>query len=258
MLSISGLGWATGQQRVLQGLSVDVEPGGCLAIVGPNGAGKTSLLRCCLGWIAPTEGKVTIQDRPIADLGPRERAAQLAWLPQRGQMAESLPVVEVVANARFRFSESRAQSLEAAKRALDAFQLAGFAYRSWHTLSGGEAQRANLASLFAQEAKVWLLDEPANHLDPAIQQDLYGQLHTHWRQGQTTVLITHDLNLLLTAVPVDQQRDVQVLGMKNGHQSFLSALDAPELPDQLGQLYGVTVQEVDVFGRRHWVFGGAT
>ena len=189
-LQVTDLSWQPRGHTVLKDVTIAVNDGDCLAIVGPNGAGKSSLLRCCMGWVQPTAGQVSLKGKQIASLKPRERAQHLAWLPQRPEYAESLPVLDVVANARFRFSESRNRSREMAQKALEVFSVQEHANKLWHTLSGGEAQRVNLASLWAQQAEIWLLDEPANHLDPAVQHTLYHQLVQQW------ILISSPMQLM--------------------------------------------------------------
>jgi iron complex transport system ATP-binding protein len=255
MLDVSALSWMKADKPILCDLTVTLNRGDLLAIVGPNGAGKSSFLRCCLGWITPTSGQVELGGQAVKSLTHTQRAARLAWLPQQSRASESLPILEVVSHARFRFSETRSARMAAAQQALDVFGMGSMATRMWHTLSGGELQRVNLASLLAQKADLWLLDEPANHLDPAVQLAVYGQLVEHWMGGQTLVLITHDLNLLLSTVPATAQDKVKILGLKDGKQSFLTPLSSSHLPKQLADLYGVQIEEVTVFGRRQWVMG---
>ena len=179
----------------------------------------------------------------------------MAWLPQHTRLAEPMSVRNVVANARYRFSERRVDTLKAVHSALTQLGVDALSDRCWTTLSGGEQQRVNLATLIAQEAELWFLDEPANHLDPAVQQTVFQQLYTQWTAGQTLVMITHDLNLLLSTIPSTKHSRVRVLGLDNGSLQFLEPLDSKQLPRYLEALYKVSIAEITVFGRRHWVFG---
>ena len=110
-LVAEGLGVTAGQARLLEAVTVRAEPGEFLAIVGPNGAGKSTLLKALLGLTKPSAGAVSVGGRPVADLGGRERAGVLSWLPQRDAGVEPVRVVDRVAAARFRFAEGRAAAI---------------------------------------------------------------------------------------------------------------------------------------------------
>jgi len=86
---------------LLEHLSVTLEPGQLLSLVGPNGAGKTTLLRAALGLIATTSGSVRLGDADVRALGPKQRAARIAWLPQHSSAAEELSALDIVMAARF-------------------------------------------------------------------------------------------------------------------------------------------------------------
>jgi iron complex transport system ATP-binding protein len=112
-----------------------------------------------------------------------------------------------------------------------------------------------LATLLAQEAAVWLLDEPANHLDPAVQHRVHRFLAERWRQGRTLVTVTHDLNLVLAATGADAAR-VEVLGLCEGREAFRCPLAAAQLSARLEALYGVRVHTVQVGDGRRLLFEG--
>jgi len=265
MLKGSGLTVTRGGQNLIVDLAIDINPGDLVVIVGPNGAGKSTLLKCLMGWLKPNSGRVTVQKSgktdgisraiPLAKLSSLDRAAKIAWLPQRPHLSESLPVIEVVSSARFRFGESVAIKRQKAMAVLDKFGISSLADKNWNRLSGGECQRAAIASLVAQESEIWLLDEPANHLDPAIQQRVYNDIIGAWRDGQTIVLVTHDINLMLRSVPSDMHGGITVLGLKNGCNDFSCGLGDTVLASRLSKLYDIPVQEIDISGKTQLVFG---
>jgi len=235
------------QRRLLDGVDLTLEPGQLLALVGPNGAGKTTLLRAMLGLVTTDEGEVWLGDERVSALRPRDRAARVAWLPQHGSSAEELSALETVIAARFRFDEAFVQSSRAAQAALARVGVGNIAARALGTLSGGERQRVALAGLLAQAAPLLLVDEPANHLDPAQQIEVYRLLGELWREGKSVVLVTHDVNLLRH---LGDAEHVQVAGVADGKLRFRSALSAPELPDQLGALFHVTMRALLLDGQR--------
>lgn len=247
-LQAAGVSVQRGGRRVLDAVDLRVDAGALTAIVGPNGAGKSTLLAALLGWVPLTAGSVRVGGDDPHALSPRDRAARLAWLPQRPAVDEAMPVVEVVAAARFRFDEPVAMRHAAARDALTAVGAAHLADRSATALSGGEAQRVALAGLWAQEAAVWLLDEPANHLDPRVQWEVLDLLLDRWRAGHTLVMVVHDLDLL--AARVLPQETVAVVALADGVRAWRRTLDAADLPAQLSALYGVRVTGVQVASRR--------
>jgi iron complex transport system ATP-binding protein len=250
-LQARGVRVVRGGAKVLRGVDLDVAPGGLCVVVGPNGAGKSTLLGALLGWIPIAGGEVRLDGDAPSVLGSRERARRVAWLPQQAAVREALPVVEVVAAARYRLDEPVSVRLAAARAALDEVGAGALAERSALAVSGGEAQRVALAALIAQQAGAWLLDEPANHLDPAVQHEVITLLLGAWRAGRTLLLVVHDLDLV--AARVEHPAEVEVLGLRDGAEAFRCSLADPELPGRLSALYGVRVHGVEVDGRRRLV-----
>jgi iron complex transport system ATP-binding protein len=234
-------------RHLLAELSLTVAAGRFVALVGPNGAGKTTLLRTALGLVRPTRGRVTLDASSVTTLSPRERAARLAYLPQHPRLSEPLSAEEVVTAARFRFQESHGRALGHARKALDRAGARGLATRILPELSGGERQRVALAALLAQEAPLLLLDEPANHLDPAQQIEAYNLIGELWREGRGIVCVTHDVNLLSF---VGSPERVRVVGIADGRLRFDLSYDALELPGALSKLFGIEISAVAVDGRR--------
>ena len=235
------------QRALLDHVDLTLAPGDLLALVGPNGAGKTTLLRVMLGLVAPSSGSVLVGGESISALAPKQRAAHVAWLPQHSQAAEELSALDVVMAARFRFDEPFGVSDLEARKALTRVGVGEVAGRALSTLSGGERQRVALAGLLAQAAPILLVDEPANHLDPAQQIDVYRLLGELWREGASVVCVTHDVNLLRH---LGNPEKVRVAGVAQGKLRFESALTAPQLPDELGALFGVHMHALTLGGQR--------
>ena len=254
-IAVEGLTIEVGDNSLLSGVDLQVESGSFLSLVGPNGAGKSTLLKAMLGsGLTPRTGRVLVGDQEIAGLGGRERAARVAWLPQHSRIEEPLTALELVGAARYRFDERRATTLEAAHEALDRVGVADVAHRSVPSLSGGECQRVELACLLAQEARVLLLDEPANHLDPANQIALYGLLGDLWRGGSTLVVITHDVSLLEHVGQGPKQ--LRVVGLEDSRIGFDMNREDDGLPGALSDLFGVVFERVSTSGGPRLVIQG--
>jgi iron complex transport system ATP-binding protein len=235
------------ERALLDHVDLTLAPGDLLALVGPNGAGKTTLLRVMLGLVTPSSGSVLVGGHGISALAPKQRAAHVAWLPQHSQAAEELSALDVVMAARFRFDEPFGVSEREARKALTRVGVGEVAGRALSTLSGGERQRVALAGLLAQAASILLVDEPANHLDPAQQIDVYRLLGELWREGASVVCVTHDVNLLRH---LGNPEKVRVAGVAQGKLRFEAALTAPQLPDELGALFGVQMHALTLGGQR--------
>ncbi|MCE9672250.1 ABC transporter ATP-binding protein [Myxococcus stipitatus] len=253
VLEVSGATVRNGGRVLLEGVSLRVAPGDFVAVVGPNGAGKTTLLRVALGLQRVDAGRATVDGRDVASLSPRERAALVAWLPQRVQVSEPITVLEHVVAARYRFHESRRRSEEAAREALAHVQAEALGARPITELSGGEQQRVAVAALLAQQSPLVLLDEPANFLDPAQQLELYALVGRLWRAGKGVLCITHDINVLAHALAPGAAGRLRVLGLSGGRTAFESHYDAPELGEALGRVFGVRMRDVRIDGQRVFV-----
>lgn len=211
------------------------------ALVGPNGSGKTSLLRAILGLEPTLRGQICHGDTALGSLSPHARAARIGWLPQHEQLQPSVMVEEYLVAACARFSWPRREAVARAREALHAQGLGALWNSEIVHLSGGERQRLSLVALSLQRSAWWLCDEPANHLDPARQFEIYRHLGDAWRKGQALVCVTHDINLLWYAVPPEDWSRVRVLGMREGHVAFDCPLSDSALPASLGALYGLQV-----------------
>ena len=255
MLVVDQLQLVLSKKTILEDISFHVSPGSLLVIIGPNGSGKSSLLRCLSGWNHPTRGTIMWEKQAIDSFSSKRRAAEIAFLPQRPNISESIPIVDMLAAARYRFAESSHVCRKYALEILQRNNITHLQHRDWHTLSGGEAQRIAWACMQAQDAKLWLLDEPANHLDPAVQGEMYQNIVAEWMQGRTLIVVTHNINLILGAVPTERYSKVDVLGIHNGKEMFTTSLSDSDFCHHVGQLYGLPVKRVSVFERDHLVFG---
>ncbi|MCB9895588.1 MAG: ABC transporter ATP-binding protein [Planctomycetes bacterium] len=228
-------------KSLVEGVSLSLQPGEFVALIGPNGAGKTTLLRAALG-LARATGTVHLGGNDVAAMTPRQRAGHVAWLPQQALISEPISVYQFVLAARFRFRETHAVAERETLAALAKANALGFLSRPVIELSGGEQQRVAVAALIAQGAPLLLLDEPANHLDPAQQIELYSLFGNLWRNGHGVLCITHDINMLRHVG--DGAQDIRVVGMAQGRIGFESSFDAPDLPEHVGKLFDVQMQVV--------------
>ena len=199
MLRFDGVTCAYGAHRALHDATFDVQPGLLYGLIGPNGSGKTTTLKAAAGLIAPVRGQVLVNEQAVQALPPRQRARQVAYMPQLRETPD-MSVIQLVACGRHpwqRFGRPGADDRQHIEKALHLCSLSGCAHRPLRELSGGEQQRVYLAMMLAQDAQVLLLDEPVNHLDPARQLEVFALLRTIALAGKTVLMTVHNLPLAL-------------------------------------------------------------
>lgn len=183
----------------VSGVDLELETGELIAVVGPNGSGKSTLLALLAGWRRPQVGEVLLDGRPLGSLSHRERALQVAYLPQSVVPLYDLTVGEVVASGRHPhrgpWGLGNGGDRAAIAGALAATATTQLAARDFGSLSGGEQQRVLVASVFAQQPRWLLLDEPTASLDVHHRVAVLDVLRSAVRRGSGVILVTHDLNL---------------------------------------------------------------
>lgn len=187
-------------QRALDQVSVVAVPGTMTAVVGPNGSGKSTLVRTLLRRVPMESGRVTVGRDDVAALDARELARRIAIVPQREEPVLPLRVEEFVALGRHArrsaFGGLSADDRVAVASAVDRAGIADAIGRRTDSLSGGEWQRVRIARALAQAAPVLVLDEPTTFLDIAHEMAVFELLDGLARQGQTVMLVSHQLNLV--------------------------------------------------------------
>ncbi len=190
---------------VLREVSLEVEPGGFLAVVGPSGCGKTTLLGLLAGLDVPTSGTVRIADQDLGrmseDARARLRGEKVGFVFQTFQLIPTLTAqenVQVPLELRGH-GGTGAQGHsddDPAERARDLLERVGLAGREHHypaQLSGGEQQRVAIARAFANRPVILFADEPTGNLDHVNGAKIVALLEELNREsGTTLVLVTHD------------------------------------------------------------------
>ncbi|MDR6225915.1 heme ABC transporter ATP-binding protein [Desmospora profundinema] len=187
-------------RQVLRDVNLMLDKGEMVGVIGPNGCGKTTLVRLLCGEEEPDGGKVRFQGKDMAAWNQRERARQMAVLPQEGLPPISFTVEEVVAMGRHPHQGIWPWTVrddhETVDRVLEQTGLTARRHRPVHLLSGGERQRVAIAKAMAQEPACLLLDEPTTFLDIAHQLSILDRIQ-RWRRecGLAVLVVFHDLNL---------------------------------------------------------------
>ncbi|MGH7448656.1 MAG: ATP-binding cassette domain-containing protein [Longimicrobiales bacterium] len=178
----------------LDGVSVRIAAGECLALVGESGSGKTTLLRLFNRMVEPDAGRVLVEGEDAQAADPVLLRRRMGYVPQTGGL---LPHWSVLRNvALVPWLERQPAPADAARTALDLVGLAPatFGGRRPAELSGGQRQRVAIARALAAQPRYLLLDEAFSALDAITRADVHEAfLSVRERLRITTLLVTHDL-----------------------------------------------------------------
>lgn len=187
---------------VVDQVSVTLNPREVTAIIGPNGAGKSTLLRALNGYLQPTAGAITLDNKPLEQFNRRTIGRRIAVVAQEAEVRFPITVLEFVLGGRYAWVTNtawgweNASDLKVADAVLAETELTDLAGRRMNQLSGGESQRAILARALATEADFLLLDEPTANLDLSHQSSLLGVVRSRCDTREVAALfVTHDINL---------------------------------------------------------------
>jgi ABC-2 type transport system ATP-binding protein len=191
-LRVSGASQRFEDRRVLDGVDLDVPPGTVVGLLGPNGAGKTTLMRIIFGVLEPDAGEVWWRGRPATTADRR----RWGYMPQeRGLYREMRTIDHLVWLARL-YGVSRHEAQRNAHDLLDRLGLADRGSDPIRELSGGMAQRVQLAAAMVHRPELLVLDEPFSGLDPGAVEFLSNVIRDHAERGGHLVFSSHQLDLV--------------------------------------------------------------
>lgn len=240
MLEVANLSVRYGSLQVLDSVSFALPAGQWLMVAGPNGAGKSTLLSAVAQGLSYS-GTVRIDGRDAAKIRPLSLARELGVLSQTHQVGYAFTVEEVVNLGRYayrrgRLSFSDGEGEDKVRLALEMTGMLPLRRHSVLTLSGGELQRTFLAQLFAQDPRLILLDEPANHLDLKYQKQMFDLIGEWAKQpGRAVVSVVHDIAMA-------RSYGTCALLMDRGRQVALGGTREVLSPENLQRVYGMDVQ----------------
>jgi urea transport system ATP-binding protein len=189
MLNVEQLNQYYGSSHTLRGVSLSLEKGQCLTLLGRNGVGKTTLLKCLMGVLPVTGGKVTLDGRDITKLKPHERAAAgIAYVPQGREIFARLTVEENLLMGMAAMSGRKASTIKAEVYELFPV-LKEMLHRRGGDLSGGQQQQLAIARALLAEPKLIILDEPTEGIQPSIIKDIERVIRMLRQRGDMAILL---------------------------------------------------------------------
>ena len=230
-----------GSRLAVSEVSLTLRPGEVITIIGPNGAGKSSVLRTLNAGIAPSAGRIILDNQPLGSYSRRAIAKRIAVVAQEADLRFPVTVFEFVLGGRYAWSSTSgwgwetSEDVRVAREVVRETQLEELSDRLMTELSGGERQRAVLARALATEAGILLLDEPTANLDLAHQATILALVRKRCdTRGTAALVVTHDINLAA-------EFSNHVLLMKDGRSVAFGTPDEVLTPDLLKEVFAVRV-----------------
>ena len=190
-VSMRGVTKRYGDLEVIHGISADVLDGEFVVIVGPSGCGKSTLLRMVAGLEAISSGEISIGDRVVNNLEPKDRDIAMVF-----QNYALYPHMSVYGNMSYglRIQGLRKAEIETrVRRTAEILELGSLLARKPRELSGGQRQRVAMGRAIVREPAVFLFDEPLSNLDAKLRVQMRAELQSlHRRLSTTSLYVTHD------------------------------------------------------------------
>ncbi|MCJ7843518.1 ATP-binding cassette domain-containing protein [Lederbergia sp. NSJ-179] len=212
MIQVLNLTKMYGKKRVVEDVTVDIQPGQITSFIGPNGAGKSTLLSMVSRLLDADTGEVLVDKNNVKAMKSGDFSKKVSILKQSNYMNVRLTVRELVSFGRFPYSKGRLNDIDSKKidEAIDYMILRDIQDQYLEELSGGQRQRAFIAMVIAQDTDYILLDEPLNNLDMKHSVQIMKILRRLVDDlGKTVVIVLHDINF--ASVYSDR-----IVALKNG------------------------------------------
>ncbi len=198
MIEIKRLMLSYDESVLLNGITVNLNPGSFVALLGNNGSGKSSLLRCVFGQEQNFEGELKIGSEPIQTIGASDLARKLSIVLSGRVAAPGMKVSEIMETARYPSlgwrSKLDGNNKNIIRESLEQMNIADLQNKYADQLSDGEYQQVMIARCMAQTTDFMIMDEPSAFLDILRKRNLFELLRNQANQGKGVLIATHDVH----------------------------------------------------------------
>lgn len=204
MIELKGIHKAFGDNKVLNGIDLDVEDGEVVVILGPSGSGKSTLLRCINFLERPDQGEIivgttSVKAKYASKASVLEIRRKTAMVFQLYNLFQNKTALENVTEGLIVVQKKdRQTAIEEGKRALTEVGLANKFDSYPFQLSGGQQQRVGIARALALNPEVILFDEPTSALDPELIGEVLEVMRRIAKLGMTMIVVTHEMSFAKT------------------------------------------------------------
>jgi multiple sugar transport system ATP-binding protein len=190
-VQIRGIKKQFGSTQVIRGVDIDIEDGQFTVLVGPSGCGKSTLLRMLAGLEEISEGEISIGDRVVNKVQPKDR--DIAMVFQNYALYPHMTVKDNMAFSLMLAKKDKSFIEERVQKAADILGLTPLLDRFPRQLSGGQRQRVAMGRAIVRDPQVFLFDEPLSNLDAKLRVQMRTEIkELHQRLRTTSVYVTHD------------------------------------------------------------------
>ena len=205
------------QQHVLKNLNVEIYEGDFTIIMGASGAGKSTLLYSLSGLDKPTLGKIVFDEKDITDMSIDElahfRRDNCGFVFQQTYLIDSMSVLDNVLVSGLLVNKNKKEVVAKAKEILKKVDINEELWHKFPTqLSGGEAQRVGIARALINSPKLVFADEPTGALNSKTGKDVLDTLTEFNNNGQSIVMVTHDINSARRGNRIIYVKDGEIAG----------------------------------------------
>lgn len=187
------------KRAVVDGVSVEVNPGETVGLLGPNGAGKTTTFYMIIGFIRPNDGEVFIGDKKITKMPMYRRARMgIGYLAQEPSVFRKLTVEENIKAILQMRRLSRKKQQERLEFLLNELDISHLRKRKAYSLSGGERRRVEITRTLVSEPSFILLDEPFAGIDPIAVEDIQKIISRLTKTGLGVLITDHNVRETLS------------------------------------------------------------
>jgi len=199
ILEADGLVKIYGRRRVVDGVSLAVDPGEIVGLLGPNGAGKTTSFKMMCGIVTPNRGRVFLQGKEVTQwpMHLRAREGGMGYLPQKSSVFAKLNCEQNLKGMMQLLGFSWRQQKTRCEELLEQFKITHIRKSKAGDLSGGERRRLEIARCLVSNPQIIMLDEPFAGIDPVTVQNIRVVINELSQQGIAVLITDHDARAIL-------------------------------------------------------------
>jgi Cu-processing system ATP-binding protein len=222
MIRIENISKRFRKLQVLDNITASFNNGQVVSLIGPNGSGKTTLIKCILGMVQPTSGKIWINNQQI-NSNPAYRE-QIGYMPQIGRYPDNMKISHL-----FEMLQALRNTPEndIDQELIAQFEMEKIADKPMRTLSGGTRQKVSAAVAFLFNPAILILDEPTAGLDPLAAEILKAKIIAEKKKGKLILITSHILSDI-------DELTTHVMYMQEGQLQFFK--DIETLQEETGEL----------------------
>ena len=191
IVALDGVSVVYGAQAALQSVTAAF-PAGAIGLLGPNGAGKSTMIKALLGFVVPSQGRMTVLGIDVAK-APLEIRARVGYMPENDAHIPGMNAVSFVAYCAELSGLPRADAMQRAHEMLFYVGLGEARYRNVDTYSTGMKQRIKLAQALVHDPDLLLLDEPTNGMDPKGRDEMLALIKNLAQEKGVNVIVSSHL-----------------------------------------------------------------